>query len=206
MTVELTWQGPVGPGRSPEPAFPAFSEDPLIFENLCEAGVYLRIKTYDDDRTVAYAGQSVSLLARFDQHLAAMLSLASPLRNDAGNVVFTGDAAARIDAYGNLADATVLAAADAGRVRFWYALCDDYFHTEHLNLAEGLLQRRIAARLAAGSSDFENAKAAPGAMPDDVPDTWMNDFSGLDAAGRNLLSGLLGDDAMTLDMLSGHAA
>jgi hypothetical protein len=199
MSVELVWQGPVGPGRLPEPAFPS---DPLILENLCEAGVYLRIKTYDNRRIVAYAGQSVSLLARFDQHLAGMLSLAAPLRNSAGDIVFTGDAVARIDVYGNLADATALAAADAGRVRFWYALCDEYFHTEHLNLAEGLLQRRIAARL----SDVENAKAAPGAMPDEVPDIWVNDFSGLDEAGRDLLTGLLGDAAMTVDMLSGNAA
>jgi hypothetical protein len=203
MSVDLVWQGPVGPGRFPEPAFPT---DPLIFENLCEAGVYLRIKTYTADRTVAYAGQSVSLLSRFDQHLAAMLSLAAPLRNADGEVVFTGDAGARIDAYGNLADATALAAADAGRVRFWYALCDDYFHTEHLNLAEGLLQRRIADRLNSRSSDFENAKAAPGAMPDDVPDTWVNDFTGLDTAGAEVLGNLLGDEAMTLEMLTGHAA
>ena len=203
MSVELVWQGPVGPGRYPEPAFPA---DPLMFENLCEAGVYLRIKTYEAGRTVAYAGQSVSLLSRFDQHLAAMLSLAAPLRNAEGEVVFTGDAGARIDAYGNLADATALAAADAGRVWFWYALCDDYFHTEHLNLAEGLLQRRIADRLNSRSSDFENAKAAPGAMSDDVPDTWINDFSGLDTAGIRVLGDLLGDEAMTLEMLTGHAA
>jgi hypothetical protein len=194
MTVELIWQGPVGPGR--------FPDDPLIFENLCEAGVYLRIKTYDNDRTIAYAGQSVSLLARFDQHLAAMLSLASPLRDADGNVVFSGDAGARIDAYGRLADATALAAADVGRVRFWYAQCDEYFHTEHLNLVEGLLQRRIAVRL----SDVENAKAAPGAMPDDVPDIWVNDFSGLDDVGKYLLQDLLGYTPMTLDTLAGHAA
>ena len=169
---------------------------------MCEAGVYLRIKTYDNGRIIAYAGQSVSLLARFDQHLSAMLSLATPLRNAAGDVVFTGDAAARIEAYGDLADSTALAAADAGRGRFWYALCDEYFHTEYLNLAEGLLQRRIAARL----SDVENAKAAPGAMPDEVPDTWINDFSGLAGGDQDLLAGLLGDDPMTLEMLSGNAA
>lgn len=207
MSVELVWQGPVGPGCLPGAAFP---DDPLLFENLCEAGVYLRIKTYEGDRTIAYAGQSVTLLARFDQHLVGMLSLASPLRDAAGYIVFTGDAAARFAAYTKLEDATALAAADAGRVRFWYALCDDYFHTEHLNLAEGLLQRRIAARLSSARpgilSDVENAKAAPGAMPDDVPDIWINDFSGLDAAGAALLGDLLGDEPMTLEMLAGNAA
>jgi hypothetical protein len=207
MSVELVWQGPVGPGCLPGAVFP---DDPLLFENLCEAGVYLRIKTYEGDRTIAYAGQSVTLLARFDQHLAAMLSLASPLRDAAGEVVFTGDAGARMAAYAKLEEATALAAADAGRVRFWYALCDDYFHTEHLNLAEGLLQRRISARLSSthprSLAGVENAKAAPGAMPDDVPDVWVNDFSGLDPTGTALLGELLGDVPMTLEMLAGNAA
>ena len=48
MTVSLTWKGPVGPGWIPD--------DPLIFENLCAAGVYVRIKTYEGGRYVAYAG------------------------------------------------------------------------------------------------------------------------------------------------------
>ena len=194
MSVSLDWQGPVGAGRIPD--------DPLIFENLCQAGVYLRIKSYDGGRIVAYAGQSVSLLARFDQHLSSMLALAAPLRDAAGSVVFSGDAAARLEAYGDLDPVSSLAAADVQRVRFFYALCDDYFHTEHLNLAEGLLQRRIAHRIA----DVENAVAAPVGMPDDVPDRWENDFGALDAADRDLLSNLLGDEAMTLEMPTGHAA
>ena len=97
---------------------------------------------------------------------------------------------------------SALAAADVGRVRFLYALCDDYFHTEHLNLAEGLLQRRIAQRIA----DVENAASAPGAMPDDVPDRWENDFGGLEDPDRDLLSNLLGHDPMTLDLPAGNAA
>jgi hypothetical protein len=186
VSVALTWEGPVGPG--------AFPDDPLIFENLCEAGVYLRIKTYEYGRLVAYAGQSVSLLARFDQHLSAMMALAAPLRDAGGSVVFSGDAGARMSAYGALDQIAPLAAADASRVQFWFALCDSYFHNEHLNLVEGLLQRRIAERLA----DVENVKAAPGAAPDDIPDVWENDFSGLDAAGRALMGRLLGPAAMTL--------
>ena len=100
----------------------------------------------------------------------------------------------RLGAYAALPEYAALAAADAGRVRFFYALCDEYFHTEHLNLAEGLLQRRIAERMA----DVENAAAAPGRMPDDVPDIWENDFSGLEADGREALMRLLGDAPMTL--------
>jgi hypothetical protein len=195
MSVDLTWEGPLGPGAFPE-------DDPLLFERLCEAGVYLRVKIYDGGRIVAYAGQSVSLLARFDQHLCAMLSLAAPLRDSSGRVAFSGDAGARIRAYDNIREAVALAAEDAARVRFWYALCDDRFHREHLNLVEGLLQRRLAKRIA----EVENAKAAPGTVPEDVPDVWRNDLSGLDGAGRSLLRGLLGDEPMTRDLLAGYAA
>ncbi|MEX2455289.1 MAG: hypothetical protein WD470_11325 [Rhodospirillaceae bacterium] len=193
MAVVLNWEGPVGPGRFPD-------DDPLMFERLCAAGVYLRVKLYANGRIVAYAGQSVSLLARFDQHLCAMLSLAAPIRDATGGVILSGDAGARIEAFGRLAEASALAAADAGRVRFWFALCDDYFHVEHLSLAEGLLQRRMAKRVA----DFENAVSAPGRMPDEVPDIWRNDFSGLDAEGSRLLEGLLGVDPMTFDIAAGH--
>lgn len=190
MSCTLTWQGPVGPGR--------FPDDPLLFENLCEPGVYLRVKCYDEGRLVAYVGQSVSLLSRFDQHLSAMMSLGAPLRDSSGAVIFSGDAGARIEAYSNIEDVAALAAADTARAQFWYALCDEYFHTEHLNLAEGLLQRRIAARLAARVADVENVVAAPGRIPDDIPDRWENDLSGLDAAGRTILTELLGDEVMTL--------
>ena len=39
----------------------------------------------------------------------------------------------------------------------------------------GLLQRRLAERI----SDIENEKAAPGTLPDDLPDQWENDYSQL---------------------------
>ncbi|MDA0240556.1 MAG: GIY-YIG nuclease family protein, partial [Proteobacteria bacterium] len=117
MNVTLTWQGPVGPGR--------FPDDPLVFETLCQPGVYLRVKCYDDERLIAYVGQSVSLLARFDQHLTSMMSLGAPLRDSSGTVVFFGDAASRMEAYKTLSEIAALAAADTDRVRFWYALCDD---------------------------------------------------------------------------------
>lgn len=189
MAVALTWQGPVGPGL--------FPGDSLAFERLCVAGVYLRIKVYDGGRIVAYAGQSVSLLSRFDQHLAAMMSLAAPLRDGAGSVVFTGSAPERLAAYGDLGRAAALAAADTARVRFFYTPCDAYFHEEHLNLVEGLLQRRLATRLAGGGDTVENAVAAPGRLPDGAPDIWDNDFGDLDRDGRDLIERLLGDAPMT---------
>jgi len=163
------------------------------FEPFLQAVYAFNLEQHLLRRFIAYAGQSVSLLARFDQHLSSMLSLSAPLRDASGTTVFTGDAGARIAAYGNIADSAALAAADTGRVRFWYAMCDEYFHIEHLNLVEGLLQRRITDRL----SDVENAVAAPGRMPDNAPDRWENDFSGLDAADRKLLRTLLGIETMT---------
>jgi len=136
------------------------------FEPFLQAVYAFNLEQHLLRRFIAYAGQSVSLLARFDQHLSSMLSLSAPLRDASGTTVFTGDAGARIAAYGNITDSAALAAADTGRVRFWYAMCDEYFHIEHLNLVEGLLQRRITDRL----SDVENAVAAPGRMPDNAPD------------------------------------
>ena len=68
------------------------------------------------------------------------------------------------------------------------------FYTEHMSLVEGLLQRRIAVRL----TDVENAVATPGRMPDDIPDRWQNDFSGLGAGGRDVLTKLLGTEPMAL--------
>jgi hypothetical protein len=190
MAVTLYWQGPVGPG--------SFPRDTLAFERLCAAGVYLRTKRYDGDRIVAYAGQSVALLARFDQHLAGMLSLASPLRDSMGTVVFTGDAGERLAAYADLSNIAALAADDTARVQFWYAPCDDYFHEEYLNLAEGLIQRRLAQRLTAEYAELENAISAPGRLPDDVPDLWNNEFGDLDPAGHALLERLLGREPMSL--------
>tara|TARA_Y100001970_G_scaffold246323_1_gene314129 strand:- start:6012 stop:6506 length:495 start_codon:yes stop_codon:yes gene_type:complete len=164
--------------------------------------VYLRIKRYKRDRIIAYVGQSVSLLPRFDQHLSAMLALASPLRDASGTLVFSGDAGARLRAFGNLDRFTALAAEEVRRVSFFYALCNDYFHNEYLNLAEGLLQCRITQR----TTDIENLVSAPRTMPEDVPDRWQNDFDALTAAGGQLLSNLLGTDPMTLESLAENAA
>jgi len=194
MTVSLAWEGPVGPGEMPL--------DSQAFERLCETGVYIRLKSYERGRTIAYAGQSVSLLARFDQHLTKMLSLATPLRDSTGCIVFTGDSKARLEAYNQINDAVKLAAADVTRVRFWYALCDDYFQPEHLNLVEGLLQRRMMARL----EDIENRMAAPTGASADVPHRWVNDLARLDLEGRGILEDLFGLEPMTPDVLHDNDA
>ena len=161
MTVSLVWQGPFGVNAIPR--------DPLLFENLCQPGVYLRVKTYDNGRLIAYVGQSVSLLVRFDQHLSLMLALATPLRDPA-------DAGVRLQAFNDLELFSSLACDDVRRVLFFYALCDNYFYIEHLNLVEAVLQGRIRGR----SDEIENAIAAPNAIQDNLPDRWKNDFSALE--------------------------
>ena len=191
MTVSLFWQGPLGPGKMPS--------DPVIVERLCQAGVYLRVKLYDAGHTVAYAGQSTSLLARFDQHLTSMLSLSVPIRGPSGERVYTGDIGARMDAYNSLREASVMAATDAARVRFWYALCDNYFQPEHLNLVEGLLQQRIKSRL----NDLENIVAAPSDPLHDFPSIWENDISGLDYESMKILENLVGSDNMRVEIFIG---
>lgn len=188
MTIRLRWQGPVGPNCVPH--------DPLVFEKLCQPGVYLRVKTYQGERTVVYVGQSKSLLSRFDQHLSAMLGLAAPLRDSNGGLVFSGDASARLKAYNNLEGLTFLAREDAQRVKFFYAMCDHYFHSDYLNLVECLLQDRLIHNM----SDVENAICPPRRLPEDVPDEWENECSGLEAFDRNLLFAMLGEETMRFEV------
>jgi len=193
MTVTLGWQGPLGPGKMPL--------DPIMMEPLCAAGVYLRVKIYKGGRTVAYVGQSKSLLARFDQHLTSMLSLTVPIRGTTGKKIFTADVGARMEAYNRLEAVSSLAAADVMRVKFWYVFCDDYFQAEHLNLVEGLLQQRIKSRL----SNIENVTAAPSNMLEAAPDLWENDFSNVDRKSEKILEELLGPDRMSAAVFGSNA-
>ncbi len=193
MTVSLIWQGPFGVNAIPRV--------PLFFENLCQPGVYLRVKTYDNGRLVVYVGQSASLLARFDQHLSSMLALATPLRDPSGAVIFSADAGVRLEAFKDLDRYSSLACDDVRRVLFFYALCDNYFQIEHLDLVEALLQGRIQGRL----DDIENAISAPSAIQDNLPDRWKNDLSALEQASRGILLKILGDDLISLDPRTGNA-
>tara|TARA_B100000686_G_scaffold284420_1_gene307951 strand:- start:750 stop:1334 length:585 start_codon:yes stop_codon:yes gene_type:complete len=190
VTIRLRWKGPVGPKCIPN--------DPLIFENLCQAGVYLRVKTYQSERIVVYVGQSNSLLSRFDQHLSGMLGLATPLRDSSGELVFAGDATARLMAYNNLKELAPLATADAQRVKFFYAMCDHSFLVDYLNVAECLLQDRLAQKM----SYVENVISAPKRLPNDVPDDWENDFSGLEEFDRHLFFSMLGEESMRFETAS----
>ncbi len=183
MRLHLAWRGPLGPG--------AFPVDDAALEALDEPGVYLRVKRYDNDRLVAYVGQSRHLLARIDQHLVNTLGLAYPLRDAAGRPVFRGDFRERAHGYNALAEAAALALAEASRTRFYYALCDADFELEYLNAVEHLLMTRVAARITCSEARLagENRVAAPG---DDAACSIGWDLARLAPADAALLERLLG--------------
>ena len=72
MDLTLNWRGPIGAGN-----FPIKTD---LIEELNESGIYLRIKTYKNERNVVYIGQSRKLLSRFEQHIRNVLSFKQMLR------------------------------------------------------------------------------------------------------------------------------
>lgn len=185
MSIALRWQGPLAVGR-----FPTDSDG---LDALAVPAVYLRLKCYDGGRLIAYAGQSVNLLSRVDQHLTRLLSFAQPLRDEAGDAWFTATREARYAAYNELGRTLALARAEAERVRFYYAPCDDEFTVDFLPLAEAAL----IGRLKAGRAACENRVAAPIAGLDRRV-VFESDTSAIDMADRTLLDDLLGRAAMAL--------
>ena len=119
MNLELNWRGPYGAGLFPQ-TLEAMAE-------LLNAGVYLRIKRYAGERTVAYVGQSKQLLARMDQHVSAVLGLDHALRDETGRVGFLPAFDARFRSLNDIETVVGLALADARCMRFFCALCDDGF-------------------------------------------------------------------------------
>jgi hypothetical protein len=188
MELPLRWQGPVGPGLFPE------AGDDLAA--LAAPGVYLRIKRYDGDRTVSYVGRSNRLVVRFDQHLRDILTFSSALRNDTGSVALGREGANRFAVYNRLGDVMALVAAEAARMRFFWAACEDGFREAYLSLVEGALKSRLEAA-AGGAFACENVQGIGGSgFDDDI--VIAHDFDALDADGRELLTGLLGTDPIRL--------
>jgi len=198
VRLTLCWRGPVGPGCFPE------DEDALA--RLAGAGVYLRIKSYDGGRTVRYVGRSVRLLSRFDQHLRDVLTFSSALRDDAGHVALARDAVHRVVAYNALEDVLALVAAEARRMRFFYALAEEGFDADWLGVVEGALKARIETRLD-DTALGENVQPIPlSGFDEDF--AIESDLSALDAAGRDLLGAIIGAEDIRLPTSSlelGHA-
>jgi len=185
MRIPLRFLGPVGAGR--------FPTEPGALDALAVPAVYLRLKPYEDGRTVAYAGQSVNLLSRIDQHLTRLLSFAQPLRDAAGDAWFTATREARFAAYNELERTLAFARAEAERARFFYAPCDENFPPELLPLAEAAL----ILRLKAGSGPCENRIGAPVAGLDRRI-VFHNDVEALAPDDRDLIAGLIGVEPIAL--------
>ncbi len=189
MNITLNWRGPIALGN--------FPTDMTALEAIDAPGVYLRLKTYDGGRSVQYVGQSKSVLMRIDQHITALLSLQYPLRNARGDRIGRGDFTDRIAAYNQIEKTMALVAADAARMRFFFAPCDDDagFLPEHLNLVEGALKTRLEAHAAqlAGLADVENIQGIP-----------ASDFEGTIAI-ESAFDRLAGKDRALVSHIIGHA-
>ena len=169
---------------------------------LAVAGVYLRIKQYDgqdgDTRTVSYVGQSTRLIVRFDQHLRDILTFSSALRDDSGAVALARDGANRFEAYNALEDVLKLVAADAARLRFYWAACEDGFDAAYLSLVEGALKNRLEDKLAGGEMlACENKQGISGAGFDEDL-VIAHHFGELKTTDAALLTDLLGAEPIRL--------
>jgi hypothetical protein len=194
MDLTLRWQGPIGPGLFPE------TGDELAA--LATPGVYLRIKQYDGEdataRTVSYVGQSRQLIVRFDQHLRDILTFSSALRDQTGAVVLARDGANRYQAYNGLKTVMALVAAEAARLRFYWAACEDGFDEAYLSLVEGALKTRLEDKVAGGDAfACENRQGiVERGFDEDI--VIAHAFDALEASHAALLGDLLGGDPIHL--------
>jgi len=178
MKLELCWRGPYGAGLFPETA--------EGMEALLGAGVYLRVKGYAKGRNIAYVGQSKQVLARIDQHLGAMLSLTHTLRDADGGVRFQPQFDARLRALNDIDQIAALALAEARRMRFYCAFCEDGFDSDYLGLVEYLLMQRIG-----DSGEAENVNRPP-VVEFDTEVIVQSDYAALAAADEAMLREMIG--------------
>ncbi len=192
MKLDLHWRGPYGAGL--------FPQDTEGMEELLRAGVYLRVKRYSHGRTVAYVGQSKQVLARIDQHIGAVLGLTHGLRDDAGRMVFTPAFDARLRALNDIEKVAQLALAEARRMRFFCAFCDDGFDSDFLGLVEYLLMQRLST--SGNDGDAENVNRPPVAAFD-TEVTVESELGALAAGDEKLLRGLIGEAPLMVEEGSG---
>ena len=192
MELTLYWQGPIGPGLFPE------AGDDLAA--LAVSGVYLRVKQYDDGRTVSYVGQSKQLIVRFDQHLRDILTFSSALRDRTGAIALARDGVNRYQAYNALGSVMTLVSDEAARLRFYWASCEDGFDEAYLSLTEGALKARLEEKVADGDAfACENKQGiGEGEFDEDIIVTHV--FDNLETADAALLGDLIGNDPIYLSV------
>lgn len=191
MNLTLRWQGPMGPGLFPE------AGDDLTA--LAVPGVYLRVKRYEDERTVSYVGQSKQLIIRFDQHLRDILTFSAALRDGTGAVVLGREGASRYGVYNALDKLMPLVAAEATRLRFYWAACEDGFDEDYMTLIEGALKTRLEERVIGNETtlDVENRQGIT--EPDFDDDIVIaHEFDELASEDQAVLTDILGPDPIRL--------
>ena len=188
MKLDLHWQGPYGAGL--------FPQNTEAMEELLRAGVYLRVKRYARGRTVAYVGQSKQVLARIDQHIGAVLGLAHGLRDDTGRVVFTPAFDARLRALNDIETVARLALAEARRMRFFCAFCDNGFDNDFLGLVEYLLMQRLGGRGGGGEAESINR---PPVAEFDTEIIVASELGALAAQDEKLLRDLIGEAPLRVE-------
>ena len=190
MELTLRWQGPIGPGLFPE------TGDELA--GLAAPGVYLRVKRYDDGRTVSYVGQSKQLIVRFDQHLRDILTFSSALRDQTGAIALARHSANRYQAYNDLEAVMALVTAEAARLRFYWAACEDGFDAAYLSLIEGALKARLEDKVAGGNAFACENKQGIGEPSFDEDIVVAHAFDALENSDAVLLGDLIGTDPIHL--------
>ena len=201
MQFTLRWRGPMGPGLFPE------AGDDLAA--LAIPGVYLRVKRYEEARTVSYVGQSKQLIIRFDQHLRDILTFSAALRDGTGAVVLGREGASRYGVYNALDSVMPLVAAEAARLQFYWAACEDGFDEEYMTLVEGALKTRLEERVIGNEAilDVENRQGITEPAFDD--DMVINhEFDDISVEDRSVLTDILGADPIRLTVRMeefGHA-
>lgn len=185
MDLTLRWQGPLGPGLFPE------AGDDLAA--LAIPGVYLRVKRYEDARIVSYVGQSKQLIIRFDQHLRDILTFSAALRDETGVVVLGREGASRYGVYNALDDVMPLVAAEASRLRFFWAACEDGFDEDYMTLIEGALKTRLEERMIGNEAAFDVENRQGITEPDFDDDIIISHaFDDLSPEDRAVLTEILG--------------
>ena len=196
MAITLTWHGPLGPGNLPTDA------DEIAALDL--AAVYLRVKIYDNDRLVAYVGQTTQLISRIDQHLTRLIGLTHVLRDEAGEVIYDAAFDSRLGALNELDRLGATIVTEANRVQFYYAPCDETFHDGYLDLIERLLKARIEAQASRLGFACEKQNAVPvRTRPDDLDTdsvSVVSETGELTGSDRDRLRALLGEEPIEIPL------
>lgn len=180
MDLYLYWRGPVRSGN-----FPIEAD---AIEIINQPGVYLRLKLYENERVIAYVGQSMHLVTRFDQHLTRLLSLQQTLRDGDGLAVEFQNAENRFATLNEIKAVGPMAIEEALRTQFYFALAQDGFDADYLTLIEARLKARAEDLMQEKPENIQTIN--PGEFDHNI--SIISDFSNVDAVGRTVIESVVG--------------